>query len=315
MALIERRRVGETDVEVSCLGLGCAPLGNLYSAVSDLDATQTIAAALDAGINYFDVAPLYGLGLAERRLGAALRGVARDRYVISTKVGRRLVNDANADGGIFGVPAGRDAMFDFSRDGVLRSLESSLDRLGIDHLDIVLIHDPDDHEDDARRHALTTLVELREQGVVRAIGVGMNQSAMLERFVTETDVDLVLLAGRWTLVDRSGQSLLDQCAALGVSVVVGGVFNSGLLASPGADARFDYAPAPASLIALASRLGVAADRAGTSLPALALAFAGSHPAVTSILVGCRRAAEVTQNVAAFTTPPDRETFHALCALS
>ena len=172
--------------------------------MDDDQAIATIAAAWDAGIRFFDTAPLYGHGLAESRLGAGLRGYPRDAFVVSSKVGRLLRPDPDCDPGIFRVPRGQAPQFDYSRDGVLRSVEESLNRLGLDRLDVVLVHDPDDHEREALEGAFPALLELRDQRVVRAIGSGMNQSEMLARFVDRIDLDCVLLAGRYTLLDRSG---------------------------------------------------------------------------------------------------------------
>lgn len=296
---MDHRRLGRTTLEPSRLGLGCAALGNLFSAVDDDEAAATVDAAVAAGVTYFDVAPLYGLGLAEERLGRALAGRNRDSVMVSTKVGRLLADEPGSDPGIFAVAPGRAANFDFSRDGVLRSLDESLGRLGLDRIDLAFVHDPDDHEAEALAGAFPALVELRDQGVVSAVGAGMNQPAMLERFVEAVDLDAVLLAGRWTLMDRSGGSLLDRCLDRGVGVVLGGVFNSGLLADPGAGATFDYAPAPEDLLARAAAMGARCEAAGTTLAAAALAFARRHPAVTSVLVGARSAREMTADASAF----------------
>ena len=239
-----RRRLGRRGPEVTRLGLGGAPLGNMFTTVADDDAQATVDAAWDAGIRYFDTAPFYGHGLAEQRLGAALAGRPRDEYVISTKVGRVLVPSTGADTSIFKIEPDLAAVFDYSRDGVLRSFEASLARLGLDRVDVVLVHDPDSHEDDALAGAFPALLALRDQGVVGAIGAGMNQSAMLQRFVERVDLDCVLLAGRYTLLDRSGAELLDRCAERSVGVIIGGVFNSGVLAQPDPSATYDYWPAP-----------------------------------------------------------------------
>ncbi len=240
MALIPTASLGGRGVEVTRIGFGCAPLGNLYEPLDDDQAIATVAAAWDAGIRFFDTAPLYGHGLAETRLGAALQGYPRDAFVVSSKVGRLLRPDPDCDPGIFRVPRGLAPQFNYSRDGVLRSIEDSLIRLGLDRLDVVLVHDPDDHEAEALEGAFPALVELRDQGVVRAIGSGMNQNEMLARFVSRVDLDCVLVAGRYTLLDRSGAGLLDDCAARGIGVIVGGVFNSGILARVDGDATFDY---------------------------------------------------------------------------
>jgi D-threo-aldose 1-dehydrogenase len=300
VALIPVAALGR-GVEVTRIGLGGAPLGNLFRALGDEDAEATVVAAWDEGIRYFDTAPLYGHGLSERRLGAALRAYPRGSYVLSSKVGRLLRADASFDPGIFRVERGVAPRFDYSRDGVLRSVDESLERLGLDRLDVALVHDPDDHEVEARSGAFPALVELRDQGVVRAIGAGMNQHEMLGRFVEQVDLDCVLLAGRYTLLDRSGGPLLDACAARGVGVILGGIFNSGLLATAGTGAAlhttYDYAPAPPATLERAAALRRVCERYGVALPAAALDVARRHPAVSTVVVGARDAQEIRDDVA------------------
>jgi D-threo-aldose 1-dehydrogenase len=270
--------------------------------VSDDDARAAVDAAWDGGIRAFDTAPHYGLGLSERRLGEALRHRPRDEYVISTKVGRLLdpvgVPDAiGRDTEGYAVPARYIRRFDYSADGVRRSLEASLTRLGLDRVDIALIHDPDDHGEQALREAYPALEKLRAEGTVRAIGVGMNQAALLTRFVCETDVDAVLVAGRYTLLDKSaGQELLPAALRRGVSVIAGGVFNSGVLAAPGAGATYDYHTAPDELIGRASLLARECARFGVPLRAAAARFPLTHPAVASVLIGARSAAEINDAI-------------------
>jgi D-threo-aldose 1-dehydrogenase len=298
------RKVGGTGVEVTEFGFGGASLGNLYRAVDDDTATAAVRAAFDAGVRYFDTAPHYGLGLSERRLGRALAGRRRADFVLSTKVGRLLEANPARTGsdlpaGGFDVPDDLRRRFDFSADGVRRSLESSLERLGLDRVDIVYVHDPDDHLDQAVAEAIPALVAWREQGIVGAIGVGMNDWRAPLRVVRETPVDVVMLAGRWTLLDRSGQQLLDECAARGVSVVAAAPYNSGLLARPrpAADATFDYGPAGAALIDRANRLADACERHGVTLPAAALQFPLRHPAVAAVVAGTRDARQAAEAVA------------------
>lgn len=296
MNATERRPLGRDAVEITRLGLGCAPLGNLYDAVDDDAAHAVVDAAWDAGIRYFDVAPLYGSGLAEERLGRALAGRPRDEVVVSTKIGRLLRPEARPPDGIFAVDRGLAPVSDYSADGVRRSLDESLHRLGLDRVDIVLVHDPDDHQEEALAGAFPALVELREQGVVRAIGAGMNQWQALDRFVREVDLDVVLVAGRVTLLDRSAtDSLLPRCAETGTAVVAGGVFNSGVLAG---DARpsFDYRPAPADVLAEVVRLRAVCERHGVPLGAAALQLPLRHPAVTGVLVGARSAEELATDL-------------------
>jgi D-threo-aldose 1-dehydrogenase len=298
--------LGSRGVEVTRLGLGCAPLGNLFAALSDDSATATIDAAWDAGIRYFDTAPLYGHGLSEQRLGRALQAYPRDEFVVSSKVGRLLRADPDYDPGVFRIERGLAPRFDYSRDGVLRSIEESLDRLGLDRLDVVLVHDPDDHEQDALDGAFPALVELRDHGVVRAVGAGMNQHEMLGRLVAQVDLDCVLLAGRYTLLDRSGAALLDACAARGVGVILGGVFNSGVLASVDAPPTFDYEPASAEVMTRVAALREICDRRRVALPAAALQFALGHPTVTTVVVGARSPAQIRSDVewAAGGFPPE-----------
>jgi D-threo-aldose 1-dehydrogenase len=280
---------------VTELGLGCAALGNLYAEVSDEAAAATVDAAWDGGVRLFDVAPHYGLGLAERRLGAALAGRPRGEYVLSTKVGRLLVPVAarGQDPAGFAVPAAYGRRFDFSADGVRASIEASLARLGLDRIDIALIHDPDEHGEQAFGQAYPALERLRAEGVVRAIGAGMNQAGMLTRFVTDTDVDVVLLAGRYTLLDRSAAlALLPAARDRGVSVLAAGVFNSGLLARPAAGARYDYQAAPAALIDRARAIEATCARYGVPLRAAAARFPLRDPAVAAVLIGARSPDEI-----------------------
>lgn len=288
--------------ETGALGFGAAPIGNLYRAVPEAGALAAVEAAWQLGIRHFDVAPHYGLGLAEQRLGAALSSKPRESYLLSTKVGRLLrPNPApkGQDTEGFAVADDLTRVFDYSRDGVLRSIEESLIRLGTDRLDVVYIHDPDEHWTEAVSGAVPALSELRDQGVIGAYGAGMNQSAMLERFVRETDVDLVMLAGRYTLLEQEGaRNLITACREHGVGIVDVGVFNSGLLSKdrPAPDATYNYAPAPPELLARANSLADLAESHGTTLPAVALAFPYREPAVVSVVLGMRTAEQVEQNV-------------------
>lgn len=283
------------------LGFGGAPAGNLYRVVPDGDVTAAVDAAWAAGIRYFDTAPHYGLGLSERRLGTALEGRARADFTVSTKVGRVLVPAPDLAGtqdpAGFLVPATHRRVWDFSRDGVLRSLEGSLSRLGLDRVDVMYLHDPDEHEEQARGEALPALLDLRDQGVIGAVGVGMNQTAMPTRFVEECDVDLVMCAGRYTLLDQSALTdLLPAALRRGVGIVVAGVYNSGLLATdrPRAGATFDYVPAAAEVLTRAHRIADLCGAHGVTLPQAALAFARAHPAVVSTVVGMQDADQVAQ---------------------
>ncbi|MFD5759671.1 aldo/keto reductase [Streptomyces sp. NPDC127044] len=299
--------LGNSGVEVSALSFGAAGIGNLFTAVSDEQAYETVDAAWSGGIRYYDTAPHYGIGLSERRLGTALRDRPRADYTLSTKVGRLLEptgadagGDDLADG--FAVPATHRRVWDFSAAGVRRGIEASLERLGLDRVDIVYLHDPDDHAEQAFHEGYPALERLRSEGVVGAIGAGMNQAEMLTRFVRDTDVDVVLCAGRYTLLDHDALSkLLPAAQERGTSVVIGGAFNSGLLADPRPGVTYNYATAPAELLDRALRLKEIAERHGTTLRAAALAFPAAHPAVASVLAGARSAHEVRDCVEQFTT--------------
>jgi D-threo-aldose 1-dehydrogenase len=276
------------------IGLGTSPFGNLYREIPDAQTVDAVDVAWAGGVRYFDTAPHYGLGLAERRLGAALAGRPRDEYTVSTKVGRALVptpdNAHQLDDDGFHVPAEFRREWDFSRDGILRSLEQSLTRLGMDRVDVLYLHDPDHHWEQASTEGIATLIELRDQGVVRAIGAGMNQSAMLARFVRECDVDLVMLAGRFTLLDQGAlDDLLPVALERGVGVVAAGVYNSGLLgrAVVPDDAHYEYQAAPAELLARARAIAELCGAHGVTLPDAAVQFPLRHPAVVSAVLGAR----------------------------
>lgn len=292
---LDRRTVG--GVGLTRLSFGAAAIGNLFTPVGDDEAAEAVDAAWNAGIRYFDTAPHYGLGLSERRLGAALHGRPREEYVVSTKVGRLLVPDDAAHGDDMGhgfaVPATHRRVWDFTADGVRRSVEASLERLGLDRIDLLYLHDPDDHVRQALEEAYPALERMRDEGTVRAIGIGMNQAAVPARFLRETDIDVVLLAGRYTLLDQGGLGeLLPEAGRRGKSVVVGGVFNSGLLADPRPGATYDYAAAPGPLLQRTLRIRDIARRHGVPLRAAALRFPFGHPAVAAVLVGMRSAGEV-----------------------
>jgi D-threo-aldose 1-dehydrogenase len=285
--------------------LGTGPLGNQFQPVREATAAATVAAAWEAGIRAFDTAPHYGAGLAERRLGQSLSGRPRAEYVVSTKVGRLLrprQPDIARQPAPFLEDGALDRVWDFSRDGVLRSLEESLTRLGLDRVDIVYLHDPDEHWQQVLDAGYPALHELRDQGVVASIGVGMIDAPMLARFVAATDLDRVLLAGRHTLLEPDGAvPALDLCASRDVRVVAGGVLNSGILAAPVPGARYDYEPAQPAVLDRARQLEQVCQRHGVPLLAAALQFPLGHPAVESILFGARSPAEVELNCAALAT--------------
>ena len=305
MALGERLApLSRPDGLLAGFGLGCAPIGDLFTSVSETDAEATVAMSLASGIRFFDTAPHYGAGLSERRLGGALRGVDRDSVSIATKVGRQIVD---ADGSVV-APGGVGVrtVMDPSADGVTRSLESSLARLGLDRIDVLYLHDPED-VDVALASAIPAMLRLRDEGVVRSIGVGMNHSAPLARFAAEADVDLVMVAGRYTLLDRSADDeLLPVAAANGVDVIAAGVFNTGILADPSDDARYDYRPATTDELARARALQRHCTERGVRLTAAAIRFPLRHPAIAGVVVGARNADEVRQFAAdaAAVIPPE-----------
>ncbi|KUF16881.1 aldo/keto reductase [Streptomyces silvensis] len=300
-------RLGNTAVRVTELGFGGGPLGGLYTPLDDETAAGALEAAWEGGIRYFDTSPHYGIGHSERRTGALLRDKPREQVTLSTKVGRLLVPQdpgGRTDEG-FAVPATHRRVWDFTRDGVLRSVEDSLGRMGVDRIDLLMLHDAEQHFEDALRDGYRALAELRDQHVVGAIGAGMYHPAMLTRLVKETDVDVVMLSGRYTLLDHSAlDELLPACTARGVSVLAASVFNSGLLATdrPLKESTFDYAPTTSDMLERAHRLADVAEAHGVTLPQLAMAFPLRHPAVAGIVVGMRSAAEVRKNLAAFRTP-------------
>jgi D-threo-aldose 1-dehydrogenase len=285
------------------LGLGCAQLGNLYRAMPDESAYAIVDEAWSQGIRYFDTAPHYGLGLSERRLGTALAGRPRDEYVLSTKVGR-LIEPNPAYTGVerdtqgFDVPATSVRRLDYSRDGVLRSLEASLARLDMDRIDIAFVHDCEDHVEEALAGAVPALVELREQGVVSHVGLGMNFDDVLARFVRESDVDTIMLAGRYTLLEQPAlDELLPLCVERGVRVMAAGVYNSGILATPSPGTTYNYETAPPELVEKARRIADVCTRFGVELPAAAIALVAAHPAVESVVLGASSVAQVRTNVA------------------
>ena len=313
-----QRRVRQTPVLVTDVGFGGASAGNLYRETSDAEAAAAVRAAWDGGIRYFDTAPHYGLGLSESRLGDALRARPRPEYVLSTKVGRVLEDNPAPAGsdltvGGFAVPDRLRRRYDYSAAGVRRSLEDSLTRLGLDRVDIVYVHDPDDYVDEAIAGAIPELVRMREEGIIGAAGVGMNQWQAPLRMVRETDLDVIMLAGRWTLLDRSGAPLLAECADRGVSVVAAAPFNSGLLAQPWPPdgAHFNYGPAGPDLLERARDLARMCTEHGVDLPTVAVQFPLRHPAVVSVVTGMRTAEQARTALTRRTTPVPGDLWAAL----
>jgi D-threo-aldose 1-dehydrogenase len=295
---MEWRTIGATKLRVTQFGLGTAPLGGLYQPVTDEDAHATVAQAWDDGIRFFDTAPQYGNGLSERRLGAFLKTKPRDEYVTATKVGRllRIPERPEGDDAYYkGTPPERP-VFDFSYDGVMRAFEESLARLSLDRIDILHIHDPDQHYDAALAGAYKALDRLRGEGAITAVGAGMNQSEMLTRFAREGRFDCFLLAGRYTLLEqRALDEFLPLCLEKQIGVFIGGVYNSGILAGSGIGAKFNYEDAPTSLVQKAEQLAGVCERHGVPLKAAAIQFPLRHPAVTAVLIGPRNESELADS--------------------
>jgi D-threo-aldose 1-dehydrogenase len=301
-----RQPLGRGGLSVGRLSCGGAPLGNLGTRVDPVVAQAALARAWKSGIRYFDVAPHYGLGLAERRLGEALSGFDRNEFVVSTKVGRLLTPRDNANGELdeeeFDVRADYHRTRDYSRDGVLRSVEDSLERMGLSRMDILFVHDPDDYYREAMEGAFPALEELRSQGVISSYGAGMNQADMLDDFVRNTDLDVVLLAGRYSLFEQDAlDTLLPHATERGVSVVAGGVFNSGLLAEnrPAPGITYNYEPAPAAVLERVNRIADVCEAHGVALPAAAIQFPLAHPAIATVCVGVRAPEHIDRNLELF----------------
>jgi D-threo-aldose 1-dehydrogenase len=321
MQISERRCLGSTDVEVTPLGFGGAALGGLYDAVDDAAAVSAIRAAFATGVRFFDTAPFYGYGSSEQRFGAALANLDRTALTLSTKVGRLLTPTpagASADD-VFvgGLPY--TAVYDFSYDAALESLHESMLRMSVDRIDLVLIHDPDqeigeaaaearsNRVDAVMRGAYAALAELRDAGRIGAIGIGINEIDLLLTFAERGIFDCFLVAGRYTLLDQQALAdLLPMCEERGVSVIVGGPYNSGILAAGAhSEARYDYQIAPPSILEKTRQLAAACERHGVSLGAAALQFPLGHPAVASVIPGARSAREARENAGFFEEPiPD-----------
>jgi D-threo-aldose 1-dehydrogenase len=289
------------DLELTRLSLGTAPLAGLFKSVDISESDQLIHTALDNGMNYFDTAPLYGHGLAEERLGRILSNVTKP-FVLQTKVGRVLNWVEKADP----VPWFPDAdphiqpVFDYSADGIKRSLEESLKRLGVDHIDIALMHDSENYIPEAINIAYPVLADLKRQGIIKAVGIGINFCDIAIEIMKNVDLDIVLLAGRYTLLDQSAQNkLLPYALERKVDITIGGVFNSGVLADPKPGATFEYLPASDEIIAKAQAIGAFLNERGIPLTAAALQFPLRHPAVTSVLTGSRNSKELLANMADF----------------
>src|SRR6202049_1012786 len=304
----ERVQLGRTSLVVTRFGLGTAPLAGLFEAVEEDKALQVIEHAWDAGIRFFDTAPLYGHGLAELRLGRFLPSKPRDEFTLCSKVGRLLRADAPPEPGqAYRATPPVNPMFDFSYDGVMRSVEESLERLRLERIDVLHIHDPDDHYEEALKGAYRALDRLRAHGVIRAVGAGMNQAEMLTRFARDGNFDCFLLAGRYTLLDQVAlKELLPVCLERGIAIIAGGVYNSGTLAAQKPGARYNYAAAPAELLERARRIRAVCERHGVPLMAGAVQVSVGHPVVDGGVVGCRSKSQLEETLRMFAKdiPPD-----------
>jgi D-threo-aldose 1-dehydrogenase len=279
------RTIGRTSLCVSILGLGAAPLANLFREVPESQAVDTVRTALEAGVTLIDTAPRYGAGLSELRLGIALATVPRKAYTIATKVG-------------WDIHPGERPTPAFTRDGVLRGLEGSLERLKVDYVDIVHIHDPDRHYEKAIEEVYPTLHELRNQGVIKAVSAGMNQWEMLRRFLHAGEFDCFMLAGRYTLLEQGALQFLDECAQAGVGILAAGVFNSGILATGAIPtAKYSYRDAPAEIVEKTQQIEKICTSYDVPLAAAALQFPLGHPAVSALVIGFSSPDRVAKNLA------------------
>ena len=290
---LDRVPLGGTGLTVTRLGLGTAPLATAFWGNDEDQAVEAAARGIERGIRLFDSAPLYGLGESETRLGRALQSIERDDVVVATKAGRSLTPSPDRAGGI-------EAVFDFTGDATLRSLESSMERLGLDRIDIVHIHDPEEHLTEAIDGTYAALDRLRTEGVVRAVSVGTNFVDTARFFLRNADLDCVMVAGRLTLLDRSAaEDLVPECRRAGVAYLAAGVFNSGVLATPEPGSWYDYAPAPPDVLRRAAAISATCESHGVSLRTAALRFPLTVDGVTAVIVGMSSPAEVDDNLASF----------------
>jgi D-threo-aldose 1-dehydrogenase len=312
-----RRRLGGTSVLTSALGFGGAPIGGFRFALSDQQGAEALGGAFDGGIRYFDTSPYYGYGRSELLFGYALRPHPRDDYVLSSKVGRYMTPLAPGESVAGWRPGGLPfkATFDYSREGTLRSLEQSLLRLGLARIDIALIHDADVHTHGSQAEAdrrfgeamagsYPALVELRRAGVIKAIGVGLNETAMSLHFAREADLDCIMLAGRYTLLEQGAlDALLPLCEKKNISILLAAPLNSGILATGArAGATYDYKPAPPEILDKVRRIEEVCRRHSVDLTTAALQFPLAHPRLASIVVGALTAGEVRENIARLAAP-------------
>lgn len=307
-------RLGNGGITFTELGFGTAPLGNLYRAIPDEDAHNILTRAWEAGVRYYDTAPLYGLGLSETRLNRFLRGKPRDEYVLSTKIGRLFKATTpelrDGHGKWFDVPS-RNEIYDYTYDGVMRSLEFSLERLGIDRVDMLLAHDLDifnhgsqavldEKFDELMAGGYKALMELRDQGVIKAFGAGVNEWQSCQTLTERGDFDLFLLAGRYTLLEQESlETYLPLAEQRGIGIIIGGPYNSGILATgPKPGAYYNYDAAPQDILDKVGRIQAVCERHGTRLVDAAFQFALRHPCTVSVIPGGQGVAEMESNIEA-----------------
>jgi D-threo-aldose 1-dehydrogenase len=293
----------KSGLEIPEFGIGTSPFGGLFASVSESAVQEVISTSTALGLNYFDTAPHYGMGSAEQRLGRNIDHLPRNSFIVSTKVGRLIVpSDKTNDPGWENSIAAVERVFDFSAAGIERSLIESLERLDMDSVEMVFIHDPDGAANQAITEAYPVLERLRTEGIVKTIGVGITSNEIPTRFINETDIDVVLIALRYTLLDQSAaEELLPTAVKNGVSVIAGGVFNSGILTDPKVGATFKYEAASPEILARAQKIEEFFKDRGVSLAQAALQYPMRHPAISAILVGCRNADEVKKNVELYNT--------------
>ena len=291
----------KSGLQIPEFGIGTSPFGGLFASVSESAVADVISTSMEMGLNYFDTAPHYGMGSAEVRLGRNINHLPRSSFVVSTKVGRLIVPSEKADDpGWENSTAAVERIFDFSAAGIERSLLESLERLKMESVEMIFIHDPDGAADQAISEAYPVLERLRAEGIVKTIGIGITSNEIPTRFINETDIDVVLIALKYTLLDQSAATeLLPTALKKGVSVIAGGVFNSGILTNPKAGATFNYEPASPEVLARAQKIEKFFLDRGVSLAQAALQFPMQHPAISAILVGCRSSDEVATNVALY----------------
>jgi D-threo-aldose 1-dehydrogenase len=314
----ELRRISDTDISVTCFGFGGASMGNMYTVAHDDAAVKAIRSAHEAKVRYFDTAPMYGFGKSERLYGSVLKDQPRDSFVLSSKVGRLIVAGKptpESEDTCFVEIDNAYSIFDYSRDGVLRSLEESRKRLGIERIDIVYIHDPDvnDSFKQALEEAFPALADLKSQGIIGAIGAGMNQAEMLCEFAKNADFDCFLLAGRYTLLDQIAlQELLPLCQQKNISIVIGGAYNSGILATGAVEgAHYNYAPAPPEIMEKTRNIETVCARFNIPMKAAALQFPFGHPTVVSNIPGVKTKERFEENLSLFTHPIPADFWAAL----